>query len=457
MNAKGKRVATTTLVPGKQDACTKTSNGPIQPVGPVAVGKPTAAGTVAVATAAGISVNVDDNSACQIDNVASSGGGKPQQTTSSEGRKEATASDGMESLCAQVKQAWTTDVASVTAVDVAREEVAADGVGEEAEKDMQGQRVSVTGGNADCEDGENEHSDGDEAEDSDGQTDGTEDEGEEESDDDDDWEPEEETTAEAQQGKTQNPSSSVTWAPPTTTEGTSFASDDFPALGGGETAKCAPIGATADTAASTSPEPLSTSSSASSWSLMARSNPAPFKATIKADPTPLPAATPIPKQEPGSTETFSKVAAGATGERPDGKAAGSSRILSTASGFGVTSGVGREEDDGEGWVSLSNIKSHKMAGIGLNGPSQSQQKGAAPGVAAGNKCRAGCVTTDFAMQNVILQVSGIFFFFFRGLNRAQGKAADRDCRWGYLTITLWLGGNLARARYVYCDVTNLLE
>lgn len=147
---------------------------------------------------------------------------------------------------------------------------------------------------------------------------------------------------------------------------------------------------------------------------MARSNPAPFKVPVKADPAPLPAATPAaaaaaasPLGDSAGHFSSSGAASGAASSsrpRPDGAKAGTSRILSTAAAFGVTGG-GAEDDDGEGWVNPSNIKSQKAVGIGLGGPSQSQTKGRyGGGNAAASKCRAGCVTTDFAMQNVLLQV-----------------------------------------------------
>ncbi|CBN76614.1 conserved unknown protein [Ectocarpus siliculosus] len=151
----------------------------------------------------------------------------------------------------------------------------------------------------------------------------------------------------------------------------------------------------------------------SSWSLMARSNPAPFKVPAKADPAPLPAAAAPPPldtdDDPAGHFTTSGVAspgaaAAADRPRPDGAKPGTSRIMSTAAAFGV-SGGGADDDDGEGWVNPSNIKSQKAAGIGLNGPSQTQRKGSHKGRSTvASQCRAGCVTTDFAMQNVILQV-----------------------------------------------------
>ncbi len=178
-----------------------------------------------------------------------------------------------------------------------------------------------------------------------------------------------------------------------------------------------PAASVAPAATATVADALAPDASTSSWSLMARSNPAPFKIPAKADPAPLPAAaapaSPPPDDSAGrfsaSGGAVSAAAAAtnpASRQRPDGAKPGTSRILSTAAAFGV-SGGGAEEDDGEGWVNPSNIKSQKAAGIGLNGPSQSQTKGRGGAAAASmvaSQCRAGCVTTDFAMQNVILQV-----------------------------------------------------
>lgn len=220
-----------------------------------------------------------------------------------------------------------------------------------------------------------------------------------------------------------------------------FTADDFPTLGGSRSPPLPSATAGAAAAAATAPAPGSSPTapaSASSWSLMARSNPAPFKIPAKRDPAPLPAAAP-PATAALSSDTspghFSVRGGAAGGDRPrpDGAKVGTSRILSTAAAFGV-SGGGAEEDDGEGWVNPSNIKSQKAAGIGLNGPSQTQRTGGRRGsggaAAAGRgtmagKCRAGCVTTDFAMQNVILQVREggvcVFFSCCRGLS-----AADTD-------------------------------
>ncbi|CAN0283434.1 unnamed protein product, partial [Hapterophycus canaliculatus] len=220
-------------------------------------------------------------------------------------------------------------------------------------------------------------------------------------DDDDDWEPE---GSDAGQEKA---------AADATATNEPFSAEDFPTLGGksGPVAPAAAVPSTPPPAAQGLPSPAA--APASSWSLMARSNPAPFKVPAKVDPTPLPAA-----EAPASTSdsaghfsTSGAAASAASWPRPDGAKAGTSRILSTAAAFGV-SGGGGEDDDGEGWVNPSNIKSQKAAGIGLNGPVQSLTKGrggrgggpAHAVSAVSSQCRAGCVTTDFAMQNVILQV-----------------------------------------------------
>jgi RNA-binding protein NOB1 len=118
----------------------------------------------------------------------------------------------------------------------------------------------------------------------------------------------------------------------------------------------------------------------------------------------------------------------------------SSRILNATSNTGITSN-GFDEDDGIGWVSPENYAEQKALGIGLNGPSQQIVSAASTTAAAAGdaaaagaggadefkpakkgkkgrkqsaakqlrldnaaKCRAGCVTTDFAMQNVLLQM-----------------------------------------------------
>lgn len=294
----------------------------------------------------------------------------------------------MESLCTAVKQAWTDEVgAACDGHDRATED-----------KDGEAEGESEGSGSGSASDG-----DGKEEEEEDGDDIG----------DDDEWEPEGASAEKATSGDAATASS----AP--------FSADDFPSLGGG---KSVPVPAAAPAAAATSTSspslpPAATATKAtspadappSSWSLMARSNPAPFKVPAKADPAPLPAAAAPPPTTADDTAGHfatsgaasldaAATAAAADRRRPDGAKPGTSRIMSTAAAFGV-SGGGAEDDDGEGWVNPSNIKSQKAAGIGLNGPSQTQRKGSHKGRSTvTSQCRAGCVTTDFAMQNVILQV-----------------------------------------------------
>lgn len=64
------------------------------------------------------------------------------------------------------------------------------------------------------------------------------------------------------------------------------------------------------------------------------------------------------------------------------------------------------DDDGEGWVSVDNFRSG--GGASMFGLSKSKKKDKEDSQAASDGpadiCRAACVTTDFAMQNVILQM-----------------------------------------------------
>lgn len=302
----------------------------------------------------------------------------------------------MDGLCTAIKHASTDDV------DVAHKEGDGDArlggshqeEGEENE-DGEGESDSDSDSASDDENEEFGERGGEQGKEEDEESNGDEDEG-----DDEDWEPEGDSAAQG------NPEEGATTTATTTNK--PFSADDFPTLGGpAAQAVAAPPQAPADDAP------------ASSWSLMARSNPAPFKVPAKADPAPLPAAeAPASTADPAaghfSTSGGGGAAAAAAAAvnprpRPDGAKVGTSRILSTAAAFGV-SGGGGEDDDGEGWVNPSNIKSQKAAGIGLNGPSQSLTKarggarGGAGVSAVSSQCRAGCVTTDFAMQNVILQV-----------------------------------------------------
>ncbi|KAG5176896.1 putative RNA binding protein NOB1 [Tribonema minus] len=88
----------------------------------------------------------------------------------------------------------------------------------------------------------------------------------------------------------------------------------------------------------------------------------------------------------------------------------SSRILNISSSTGVTS-VDAAEDDGIGWVTPANFAEVKSTGLSLSGPAPGgKSKGAKARRRAREdakalaQCRAGCVTTDFAMQNVLLQM-----------------------------------------------------
>ncbi|CAM9362144.1 unnamed protein product [Ectocarpus sp. 13 AM-2016] len=312
---------------------------------------------------------------------------EPDAPAAAVGRKEKEAAGEVESLCTAVKQAWTDDVGA-----------AGDGHGSAARNDN------------DEDEGESEGSDSGSASNGDGEEEEEEKDGDDAGEDD-EWEPEGDGVEKAKSGDA------------ATTVSAPFSADDFPSLGGGKSVPvpaAAPAAATASTSSPSLP-PAATAAKAaapadsptSSWSLMARSNPAPFKVPAKADPAPLPAAAAPPRatdDDPaGHFATSGAASPGAATTaadrpRPDGAKPGTSRIMSTAAAFGVSAG-GADDDDGEGWVNPSNIKSQKAAGIGLNGPSQTQRKGSHKGRSTvASQCRAGCVTTDFAMQNVILQV-----------------------------------------------------
>lgn len=360
------------------------------------------------ATATDASASATSN---QINPGSSSG--QPLEMSSDEGKNDA---DGMDALCAVVKQAWTMDVpggtdaksnaagkapAADSTADLAMEEKERAGgnggggvvhvvmtKGSEEEEQNTSDDELEEEAQVDGEDVQDEHA----GEQLDSENDHAHDD-----DDDDEWEPEDPNDNDA--NGEDAPLTPATESPEDVKKSggqqEAFAADDFPALGGTPT----PTPGSAPAFSQVDPSP------SSSWSVMARSNPAPFKATVQADPKPLPAATVA--HESNTAGHFATAAPAAPGPRPDGAVVGASRILNTASAFGVVSGVGAEIDDGAGWVNPSNFKTRKMAGIGLNGPLQSQQKGGkgmGGGRGAASKCRAGCVTTDFAMQNVILQV-----------------------------------------------------
>ena len=66
-----------------------------------------------------------------------------------------------------------------------------------------------------------------------------------------------------------------------------------------------------------------------------------------------------------------------------------------------------EEDDGEGWVTVSNLATIKATGASCFGSTNLNQNNVAPAVQPNGPSpdlRCACATTDFAMQNVILQM-----------------------------------------------------
>lgn len=88
-----------------------------------------------------------------------------------------------------------------------------------------------------------------------------------------------------------------------------------------------------------------------------------------------------------------------------------------------------EEDDGEGeWITASNVALHKSRALDLlpaeEAPSKTRGgKGCSRGNSKGqDTLAAGCMTADFAMQNVLLQM---------GLNLVgvEGKRIDRVKTW----------------------------
>jgi RNA-binding protein NOB1 len=168
----------------------------------------------------------------------------------------------------------------------------------------------------------------------------------------------------------------------------------------------------------------------------------PFKPSARQQVTRT--ANTVPLADAQADSTSANDAAAVAAERKQQqqqRGTNSSRILNATSNTGITSN-GFDEDDGIGWVSPENYAEQKALGIGLNGPSQqivgaattstTAATGDAATAGAGGadefkpakkgkkgrkqsaakqlrldnaaKCRAGCVTTDFAMQNVLLQM-----------------------------------------------------
>jgi rRNA maturation endonuclease Nob1 len=176
----------------------------------------------------------------------------------------------------------------------------------------------------------------------------------------------------------------------------------------------------------------------SAWAATAIANKdAPFKPSARQQVTRTANTVPVAdaQADSSSSTTDAAVAAEPKQQQQQQRGTNSSRILNATSNTGITSN-GFDEDDGVGWVSPENYAEQKALGIGLNGPSQQIVSAAATSSSTGDvtaaddefkpakkgkkgrkqsaakqlrldnaaKCRAGCVTTDFAMQNVLLQM-----------------------------------------------------
>ncbi|CAM9372737.1 unnamed protein product [Chrysoparadoxa australica] len=161
---------------------------------------------------------------------------------------------------------------------------------------------------------------------------------------------------------------------------------------------------------------------------------------------------------------------------PDAAGSGTSRILVGGGFAGVTGGNAGdgdagEHDDGVGWVNPDNIAMCRAHGIGLTGPSQqivaaTEKPPAASSIPAAAKsaepekteaeaaeelrqlrkakkrakkraraqCKAGCVTTDFAMQNVLLHM-GMTLLSLDGMRVSRVKQWVLRCAACFRTTT----------------------
>lgn len=285
--------------------------------------------------------------------------------------KEAKDDTEIQLLCTQIKRAWTTELANEAAQDGSAAEV----VTNEDPESIKDSGSTGDGERNPSEQGESEAEAGKVAEDSCVEQ-AREKEGEdEECSDEDEWEP---SNPDVDAEDTTQVSAEVK-----TGSSEPFTAEDFPCLA--ENSSTDPTASSSQVAARVA-----------SWSTMARSNPAPFKATVKPDPASIPMGIVADERPPVEVSTHR----GTPAPRSDVANPSASRILSNAASFGV-SGGGADQDDGKGWVNPSNIAAHKRMGLELSEYGQKQQTGSAP---RANKCRAGCVTTDFAIQNVLLQV-----------------------------------------------------
>lgn len=132
----------------------------------------------------------------------------------------------------------------------------------------------------------------------------------------------------------------------------------------------------------------------------------------------------------------------------DKKKDNSSRIIG---GTGFSGQSEQVDDDGEGWITVDNFKHNKMNGF--NGFTASKQSNNQQGKKNGQgkdidkSLRTACATTDFAMQNVILQM-GLDLLSIDGVVVKKVKQWVVRCA---SCFTVYAGGNNKLGGRLFCD------
>lgn len=182
-----------------------------------------------------------------------------------------------------------------------------------------------------------------------------------------------------------------------------FSVDDFPSL---SLSYSVPVLATATAAGIPAPKPShSWASVASSTVKSEDSSSRPLHRSVRAIQTPsiLPVNFTVGNTTASTTSTVAS--AGLTSATTGTTSSASatvlpSRILSAGS-CGISSAKLAAEDDGLNWITSSNIDSYRSTGADILGPNKISLVSSGPKTVTN---QAACVTTDFTMQNILLQM-----------------------------------------------------
>ena len=194
------------------------------------------------------------------------------------------------------------------------------------------------------------------------------------------------------------PTSADTDSPPAPVQ---FAADDFPTLGPASVSTEKASGLPAPAWGQGKP----------SWASMAlkHASMAPAKVTA---PALVPASKPRESlRTEADTASFTSVALKASPAvtKEPSTVKNMSRVLSSHHHKGGSSALAAEEDDGEGWISSSNLAVYRANGSSLDTTIRTAGHGGKKGkkTAAAEEAKVielACITTDFTIQNVLMQL-----------------------------------------------------